>query len=44
MKINEADVEYVAKLAMLEVASDEKKELAEQLSFQLDHNGRNGDS
>ena len=32
MKINEADVEYVAKLAMLEVAADEKKELAEQLS------------
>ena len=32
MKINETDVEYVAKLAMLEVADDEKKELAEQLS------------
>ena len=32
MKINESDVEYVAKLAMLEVAEDEKKELAEQLS------------
>src|SRR5436190_7448189 len=32
MKISEADVEYVAKLAMLEVAGDEKKELAEQLS------------
>lgn len=32
MKISEADVEYVAKLAMLEVAEDEKKELAEQLS------------
>ena len=32
MKISEADVEYVAKLAMLEVADDEKKELAEQLS------------
>src|SRR2546425_7096596 len=32
MKISEGDVEYVAKLAMLEVAEDEKKELAEQLS------------
>src|SRR5438876_9442281 len=32
MKISEADVEYVAKLAMLDVAEDEKKELAEQLS------------
>lgn len=32
MKINEKDVEYVAKLAMLEVADDEKKELAGQLS------------
>lgn len=32
MKISESDVEYVAKLAMLEVAEDEKKELAEQLS------------
>ena len=32
MKISEADVEYVAKLAMLEVADDEKKALAEQLS------------
>jgi len=32
MKISEGDVEYVAKLAMLEVADDEKKELAEQLS------------
>src|SRR5438093_5364400 len=32
MKISEADVDYVAKLAMLEVADDEKKELAEQLS------------
>src|SRR3954471_4513222 len=32
MKINETDVEYVAKLAMLDVADDEKKELAEQLS------------
>ena len=32
MKISEADVEYVAKLAMLEVANDEKRELAEQLS------------
>lgn len=32
MKINESDVEYVAKLAMLEVAENEKKELADQLS------------
>src|SRR6059036_3966960 len=32
MKISEGDVEYVAKLAMLEVAEGEKKELAEQLS------------
>jgi aspartyl/glutamyl-tRNA(Asn/Gln) amidotransferase C subunit len=32
MKISEADVEYVAKLAMLEVADDEKAELAAQLS------------
>ena len=32
MKITEADVEYVAKLANLEVADDEKKELAVQLS------------
>ena len=32
MKINEGDVEYVAKLAMLEVADDEKVELASQLS------------
>jgi len=32
MKISEADVQYVASLAMLEVADDEKKELADQLS------------
>jgi aspartyl-tRNA(Asn)/glutamyl-tRNA(Gln) amidotransferase subunit C len=32
MKISESDVQYVASLAMLEVADDEKKELAEQLS------------
>jgi len=32
MKITEADVEYVAKLANLEVAETEKKELAAQLS------------
>jgi aspartyl-tRNA(Asn)/glutamyl-tRNA(Gln) amidotransferase subunit C len=32
MKITEADVEYVAKLANLEVADNEKKELAGQLS------------
>jgi aspartyl-tRNA(Asn)/glutamyl-tRNA(Gln) amidotransferase subunit C len=32
MKIEEKDVEYVAKLAMLEVAEVDKKPLAEQLS------------
>jgi len=32
MKISEADVEYVAQLAMLEVAAEEKKQLADQLS------------
>ena len=32
MKITEADVEYVAKLANLEVEENEKKELAGQLS------------
>ena len=32
MKISEQDVEYVAKLAMLDVAGHEKKALAEQLS------------
>ena len=32
MKITETDVEYVAKLAHLEVAGEEKKELADQLS------------
>ncbi len=32
MKITEADVEYVAKLANLEVPDDEKRELADQLS------------
>jgi aspartyl/glutamyl-tRNA(Asn/Gln) amidotransferase C subunit len=32
MKIDERDVEYVAKLAMLEVADEEKAELAAQLS------------
>jgi aspartyl-tRNA(Asn)/glutamyl-tRNA(Gln) amidotransferase subunit C len=32
MKLEEKDVEYVAKLAMLEVADEEKKQLAEQLS------------
>jgi aspartyl-tRNA(Asn)/glutamyl-tRNA(Gln) amidotransferase subunit C len=37
MRINETDVEYVAKLAMLEVAEDEKKELAEQLSRILEY-------
>jgi aspartyl-tRNA(Asn)/glutamyl-tRNA(Gln) amidotransferase subunit C len=37
MKISEEDVEYVAKLAMLEVADNEKKELAEQLSAIVEH-------
>jgi len=37
MKISETDVEYVAKLAMLEVADDEKKALAQQLSSILDY-------
>src|SRR5262245_24273648 len=32
MRISEQDVEYVAKLAMLEVGDEEKKALAEQLS------------
>jgi len=37
MKITEQDVEYVAKLAMLEVAGEEKKALAEQLSRIVDY-------
>lgn len=37
MKITEADVEYVARLANLEVAEDEKKELADQLSRIVDY-------
>ena len=37
MKINESDVEYVAKLANLEVPENEKKELAEQLSRIVEH-------
>ena len=37
MKISESDVEYVAKLAMLEVADSEKKALAEQLSRIVDY-------
>jgi len=37
MKINEQDVEYVAKLAMLEVRDDEKTELANQLSNILNY-------
>jgi aspartyl/glutamyl-tRNA(Asn/Gln) amidotransferase C subunit len=37
MKISEADVEYVAKLANLEVHEDEKKELAQQLSRIVEH-------
>ena len=32
MKISESDVQYVASLAMLEVAESERKELADQLS------------
>ena len=32
MRISESDVQYVASLAMLEVAENEKKELADQLS------------
>ena len=36
MKITEADVEYVAALAHLEVAAGEKKGLAEQLTTILD--------
>ena len=32
MKISEADVQHVANLGMLEIAEDEKKELADQLS------------
>jgi len=37
MKISESDVEYVAKLANLEVHKDEKKELAKQLSRIVEH-------
>lgn len=37
MKITEADVEYVAKLANLEVAADEKTELAGHLSRIVDY-------
>jgi aspartyl-tRNA(Asn)/glutamyl-tRNA(Gln) amidotransferase subunit C len=37
MKISETDVEYVAKLANLEVHEDEKKELAKQLSRIVEH-------
>ena len=37
MKISEADVEYVAKLAMLEIGGDEKKEFADQLSRIVEH-------
>lgn len=32
MKISEQDVEYVARLAMLDIAAEEKRALAEQLS------------
>jgi aspartyl-tRNA(Asn)/glutamyl-tRNA(Gln) amidotransferase subunit C len=32
MKLSESDVQYVASLAMLEVAESERKELADQLS------------
>ena len=37
MKISETDVEYVAKLATLEVDETEKKQLAEQLSRIVDY-------
>ena len=37
MKISESDVQYVAALAMLEVAENEKKELADQLSRIVDY-------
>ena len=37
MRISETDVEYVAKLANLEVPENEKKELAEQLSRIVEH-------
>ena len=37
MRISESDVEYVAKLANLEVPENEKKELAEQLSRIVEH-------
>jgi aspartyl-tRNA(Asn)/glutamyl-tRNA(Gln) amidotransferase subunit C len=37
MKITESDVEYVAKLANLDVAENEKKELAGQLSRIVDY-------
>lgn len=37
MKISEADVEYVAKLAHLEIPDKEKKELAVQLSRILEY-------
>jgi aspartyl-tRNA(Asn)/glutamyl-tRNA(Gln) amidotransferase subunit C len=37
MKITESDVEYVARLANLEVPEEEKKELADQLSRIVDY-------
>jgi len=37
MKISESDVEYVARLANLEIADEEKKELAGQLSRIVEH-------
>ena len=37
MKISETDVEYVAKLATLEVDETEKRQLAEQLSRIVDY-------
>jgi aspartyl-tRNA(Asn)/glutamyl-tRNA(Gln) amidotransferase subunit C len=40
MKINERDVEHVAKLAMLEIADDEKAQLAAQLSEILEYVGK----
>jgi aspartyl/glutamyl-tRNA(Asn/Gln) amidotransferase C subunit len=37
MKISEADVEYVAKLANLDIPDDQKTELANQLSRIVEH-------
>ena len=37
MKISEADVEYVSRLANIDIPEDEKKELANQLSRIVEH-------